>query len=115
MADKLLLDHDPFTGRKQYFDYEDHDHDKEVKLTTEYDPAYSKAVMEVNMDRRGMGRDYYAKDNEMWHVGTIPAAVVQEWITKYNVDAHNQDHMPQVIKLLNSSDYQHLKTANITV
>lgn len=111
---KILIDKDDYTGRKQYFDYDDHDHDKEIKLTTEYDPAYATAVMDANRDRRSMGREYYAKDNEMWHVGTIPASVVAEWLAM-GVDAHNQDHMPRIIKLLNSSDYQHLKTANIKV
>ena len=116
MSEKLLLDYDPYTGRSEYFDYKHHNKGAEMEITTDYDKRYEQAVMQNNAALRNMGRSHYAKDSEMWHGATIPASVQLEWRVKYGItDITDPEFMPLMIRLLNSLDYCHLKTANITL
>ncbi len=43
-------------------------------------------------------------------VASIPAIVIVELQTKFGIDVYNPDHMPKLLKVLNSSDYKHLRT-----
>jgi hypothetical protein len=40
---------------------------------------------------------------------SIPSSVMLKWLIEYGVDVMNKDHMPAVKRLLNSSDWMHLK------
>jgi hypothetical protein len=65
--------------------------------------------------KRGAGRAYYAKDNELHKVASIPVTVQYEWLTKHGVDFWNDDHWPGIVRLLNSPDYRYLKTAEVII
>ncbi len=72
-------------------------------------------LLDATASKRSAGRDYYARDPDMWRVASVPISVQYEWLTKHGVDMHNDDHWPAVQRLLNSSDYRYLKTADIII
>lgn len=44
-------------------------------------------------------------------VASIPLSVVLLWQEQYGVDVMNRNHQPAVTRLLNSSEWRHLRTA----
>ena len=97
-----------------------------VSQTIEFDDAGGKVhihsayadvqpTLDYNTVKRNAGREYYARDKEMWRVASIPIGVQYEWLIKFGVDFGNVDHWPKVKQLLNSSDYRYLKTADIII
>jgi len=72
-------------------------------------------ILKSNAIKRGLGRDYYATDPDMWKAASIPIGVMYEWLTKYGVDVLNEDHWPAVKKLLNDPEWRYLKTAEIII
>lgn len=72
-------------------------------------------IIELNKQKANAGREYYARDKDMWRVASIPTVVQMDWLTKFGVDIYDQDHWPRVRKLLNSNEYRYLKTADIIV
>jgi len=72
-------------------------------------------ILELNKKKQSEGRAYYAQDDEMWRVASIPVTVQMEWMTKHGVDVHNEDHWPRVKKLLNDPEWRYLKTADIII
>lgn len=74
-----------------------------------------EAILDLNKQKQRAGRAYYAQDDEMWRVASIPIVVQMEWLTRFGVDVHEPDHWPRVKKLLNDSDWRYLKTAEIII
>lgn len=72
-------------------------------------------ILEMNKAKQSAGRDYYARDKDLWRVASIPVVVQMEWMTKFGVDVHNDDDWPRVRKLLNSNEYRYLKMADIII
>jgi hypothetical protein len=85
----------------------------DLKIVTHY--LDEQPLLDSNAAKRSAGRDYYAADNEMWRVASIPISVQYEWLTKHGVDLGKDEHWPAVKRLLNSSDYRYLKTADIII
>lgn len=105
---KRLFDFDPETGIR--IDYEDTADGFNLHYTQDVE-----AILEENKKKQSAGRDYYAHDDEMWRVASIPILVQYKWLTEHGVDVMNQDHWPKVRQLLNSSDYRYLKTAEVII
>ena len=103
------LSHDPLSGVTTT--YEDLGDDGFALHTTQ-DVG---DVLDDNKAKRNMGRDYYARDKDMWKVASIPVIVQMEWMTKLGVDIYNPDHGEAVKKLLNSPEWRYLKTAEIII
>ncbi len=72
-------------------------------------------ILDLNREKRGHGRSYYARDPDMWKVASVPIGIQYEWFTKFGVAMWDPDHMPAVEKLLNSNEYRYLKTADIII
>lgn len=72
-------------------------------------------ILDLNKAKQSAGREYYARDKDLWRVASIPVVVQMEWMTKFGVDVLDDDHWPRVQKLLNSNEYRYLKTADIVV
>lgn len=98
---KQLLDYDPLTKISTYHDYDDSTDTTIIR--TEQDCS---DILDVNKAQQNEGID---KSSDMWHAATIPAVVQMEWMIQYGVDLMNKDHMPGVKRLLNSSEYSHLR------
>lgn len=105
-----LLSHDAGTGVSTFIDMNE---DGQVLITNSQDV---EAILDSNKAKANMGRDYYAKDPDMWKVASIPIVVQYEWATKYGItDVTAEEHWPKVRKLLNSSDWRYLKTAEVII
>ena len=112
---RRLFDHDEFTGITTWFEPTDDG----FALVREQD---SGPIVELNKKKQSMGRSFYAgtketpQEPDMWKLASIPLLVQFEWLQKYGIDdISSQEHWPRVQKLLNSSDYRYLKTADIYV
>ena len=68
-------------------------------------------ILEANKDAYNSGRDGYTPSRAMKKVAEIPLVVYQMWMDKYGIDALKKDHAPAVKRLLNSSEWRHLRTA----
>jgi hypothetical protein len=55
--------------------------------------------------------DGYSPSREWRRAASIPLALVEKWKNELGVDVFNQDHMPKVRELLDSSEYRYLRTA----
>lgn len=63
-------------------------------------------ILESNKRAQNEAHD---KRGEMWHAAKIPASVLLEWRIKYGIEITNPNHAEGVKRLLNSSDYRHLR------
>ena len=72
-------------------------------------------TIEENKRKANAGREYYAKDPDMWRVASIPIGIQMEWLVKDGIDIYNPDHRERVKKKLNDPEWKYLKTANIII
>jgi hypothetical protein len=105
---KRFFDHCPMTGVTEW--YEETDAGFNLHYEQDCEP-----IVEMNKAKQSAGRAYYAKDNEMWKVASIPITVQYQWLTKHGVDIMNKDHWPGVKRLLNDPEWRYLKTAEIII
>lgn len=105
---KRLFDHDPLTGVTTWYE----DTDTGFNLKYEQD---SEDILELNKAKQKMGREYYAQDDEMWRVASIPVIVQMKWMVEKGVDVLNPDHWPAVKRLLNDPEWRYLKTAEVII
>ena len=68
-------------------------------------------ILDANKEAFNSGRDGYTPSRSMKKIGEIPLVVYEMWLRQYGVDALNKDHWPAVRRLLNSSEWQYLRTA----
>lgn len=104
---KRLLDYDPQTGVSTIFHGSDDGEAFTIETIQDVTP-----ILDENKAHQNEG---FNKSSELWHAATIPAVVQLEWLTKYGIDLYNRDHMPAVKRLLNSSDYSHLRRGHFTL
>jgi len=107
---KRLLDHTPETGVTEWF--VDSDDGKSFSIVTEQD---AQPHIEMNKKLQGMGREYYAQDNDMWRVASIPIGIVMKWLVEDGIDVYNPEHSAAVTKKLNDPEWKYLKRAEITL
>jgi hypothetical protein len=105
---KRFFDHCPMTGVTEW--YEETDTGFNLHYEQDCEP-----IVEANKAKQSSGRAYYAKDNEMWKVASIPITVQYQWLTKHGVDVMNRDHWHGVKRLLNDPEWRYLKTAEIII
>lgn len=108
LSDLKPFSFDPVTGLRTM--YEDTEEGFQLHYSQDAGP-----ILEANKIKQNMGREYYAKDPDMWKVAAIPIGVQMIWLTKYGVDVYNDDHWPKVRKLLNDSEWRYLKTAEVII
>ena len=68
-------------------------------------------ILDANKSDYNSGRDGYTPSRALKKVAEIPLVVYQMWMDKYGIDALKKDHAPAVKRLLNSSEWRHLRTA----
>lgn len=66
-------------------------------------------------DNKRAQNDGFNRKSEMWHVGRIPNSVIIKWRAEHGIDIWNPDHQDAVRRLLNSSEWMHLKRAPIVI
>ena len=99
---KRLLDYDPLTGVSTY-----HDYDHLTKQTTISEEQDVEAALRAN---RELAKEDKPK-GEWWHVATIPVGVQYKWMKDHGVNIHDKNHKDGVTRLLNSSEYEYLRTS----
>lgn len=105
---KRLLHYDRMTGISTFHDY-DHSSQKTI-ITEEQDVNGILNYCKDLRNNKGHKSKMLKGDNN-YHYATVPVTVIQEWLLKYGVDAHNPKHTSKCDALL-SGDYKHLLTVN---
>jgi hypothetical protein len=104
---KKILDHDSETGITEVFHGSADGETYTIETIQDISP-----LLDANKAQQNEG---FNKRSDMWHAASIPAVVQLEWLTKFGVDMHDKNHWPAVKRLLNSSDYAHLRRSNFTL
>lgn len=80
------------------------------------DVAYDQLNLKEYLDdNKRAQNESFDRKSEMWHAASIPPIVIMEWLTEHGVRAWDPNHAEGVKRLLNSSEYAHLKRAPITL
>ena len=106
MAERLL-DYDPNTGLKTWHSYDESDDRTILRYEQDDRSIIDRNKWEQNHGDHKMGDGYIAAH--------IPSIVMLDWITKYGIDVMNPDHADGVKRLLNSSEWMHLKRTPFTL
>jgi hypothetical protein len=100
-----LLDFDPQTGLKTFFSSSDDDGGTwNVRYEQDTSP-----ILDRNKEAQSQGFD---RRSDMWHAAHIPTVVMLEWKHKYGIEMWNPNHREGVRRLLNSSEYRHLRRSS---
>ena len=68
-------------------------------------------ILEANKAEINSGLSGYTPSGALKKVAEIPLVVYQMWLNMYGIDALNPNHKSAVRRLLNSSEWRHLRTA----
>jgi hypothetical protein len=103
---KLLLDYNPVTGEKVWFDYGEDDrlvitHEQDVNPSLEYSHARRN---DAEYTRKGI-------KNDLFHFARVPNIVIMEMQSKHGVDFFDKNHAKRVFELLNT-EYKYCKTTD---
>lgn len=109
MTDWELVDDGSFNGLAKWMRATD---DDDGTIQVAYDQTNLQAILDDNKRAQNEGFD---KRSEWWHAAKIPPIVEIEWLTKYGVRLNDPNHGPAIKRLLNSSEYAHLKRAPIVL
>lgn len=104
-----LVDDGSFNGLRKWMRSTDED---EGTVQVAYDQINLKQFLDDNKRAQSEGFD---RKSEFWHAAKIPPIIEIEWRTKYGIDLTNPNHAEGVRRLLNSSEYSHLKRAPIVI
>jgi hypothetical protein len=103
---KRLFDHDQQRGLKIVWE------DTSDGFVLHYEQD-AQPIVDSNKAKANAGRDYYARDKDMWRVASIPIAIQYKWLIEDGLDVHDPDQWGRVARKLNDPDWRYLKTAEI--
>lgn len=106
---KLLLDHNPLTGEKVWFEFNNHDNLVNITHEQDVEPSLNLAHALANDDeltKQGM-------KNDMWRYAHVPNTVIVEMKHKHGVDFFDRNDAAKVFDLLNT-EYSRFKTTHKT-
>jgi hypothetical protein len=103
---RRLLGRDSFSGVAEYHHYDPATDRTVIETVQDVAPILESNKAQQNADDRG-----WSATREMRRAATIPDIVILKWRREYGVDVFNRDHWPAVKRLLNSSEWRHLRTA----
>jgi hypothetical protein len=98
---KRLLDYDPNTGLKTFHQYDEAEDRTILTYEQDVEQILDQNKRDLNHGNHKMGDGYLA--------ARIPSVIMLKWMTDYGVDVMNPDHADAVKRLLNSSEWMHLK------
>lgn len=108
---KRIFDHDPLTGETTYFEATD----EGFNLITEADV---EPILDLNAQKRSMGRQFYAADKDFWKYASVPNIVLLKWAGELGIpgDKVFSDEFAEIVgRKLRSSEFYKLKVADITL
>ncbi len=98
---KRLLDYDPMSGLHVYHDVQD------GKTVIEH---FQDCEPTVELNKARMRAAESKREDEMRHVAAIPPGVQMKWLQDYGVWIYNKNHKDKVKALLNSNEWEYLRT-----
>lgn len=101
---KRILDHDAFSGVTEIF-HPGSDGKWHLQSIQDVEP-----ILEANK-ALATENDGYNKARDLRRAASIPNVVILKWRSELGIDIHNPDHWPAIKRLLNSSEWRHLRTA----
>lgn len=104
-----MIDDGSFNGLRKWIKGTDEDHGS---VQVAYEQINLQAILD---DNKRAQNEPLNRRSEFWHAAHIPPIVEIEWLTKHGVSLKNPNHAPAVKRLLNSSEYAHLKRAPIVI
>jgi hypothetical protein len=110
MSDWELVDDGSWNGLRKWMRASDEDHGT---VQVAYDQINLQQTLADN--KRAQNHETLDRRSDLWHAATIPPIVELEWLTKYGVRLSDPNHGPAIKRLLNSSEYAHLKRAPIVL
>lgn len=60
-------------------------------------------------DNKAAQNESFDRRSEMWHAAKIPASVILKWRIENGIDFYDPNHKPAVMRMLNSSEWRHLR------
>ena len=111
-----LLDIDPWTGVREYTGYDEATDSLVITRVQDVEPILDRNKALANDGRHWKnqsGNDEIGID--MRHVACIPVIVQEKWLRDHGVNVNDKDHWPAVKRLLNSSDWKWLRSADVTL
>jgi len=99
-----IVDHNAEWGITKLF-HRHHDGDWTYQMVQDIEP-----IIEANKDEQNSG---ISQDGPLGRrVARIPLVLIAEIQKTYGIDFYNRDHWPALKRLLNSSEFSHLRTDN---
>jgi hypothetical protein len=108
MADKRLLDYDPFTGLIQWIHY-DESTDETTIETVQDEKQLNKELEATASLRNDSSYTQQGMKNDMLHYAHIPSEVLLKWHSE-GIDIKNRK---ELFRMVNSPDYANLKTTSM--
>lgn len=106
---KRLLDHNPLTGERVWFQYEQSTDQMTISHEQDVDSALDVAHALAT-------DDLYSADGmkkDLWHYAKVPNSIILEMKQKHGVDFFDKNDAKRMFKLLNT-EYARFKTTTKT-
>ena len=103
---KLLLDYNPATGEKVWFDWTA---DENIVLTHEQD--VTQILEQSHFWQNKESKTDYGIKNDIWHYARIPNSIILEMKNKHGVDFFAEEDQSRVFHLINT-EYAKFKTTH---
>lgn len=95
---KRLLDFNPLTGEKVWFQYSEHDDSMAITHEQDVTPAVEVAhhfATDSNYTRKGIKNDW-------WHYAKVPNTIILKMKQEDGVDFFDRNHAKRMFELLNT-------------
>jgi hypothetical protein len=100
-----VIDYDPLTGLRMTFE-----HDELTDTTViGYHQDCTAVIDDNKAAMQNVERHKKQSKGEWAHYAKVPIGIQYKWLLEHGVDFGNPDHWPDVMKLINSREYCHLK------
>lgn len=104
---KRLLSFDEFTGVRTEHHVDPYTGKGSIVSTQDVEPT-----LDFNKAKQSDGSNGWVDKEKIFrHAATIPASVWGKWLLEEGIDIFNKDHMPAVMRKLDSNEFVHLRTA----
>lgn len=105
---KRLIHYDPHTKTHTWHTYDHASQKTKVAVVQDVEDILKQNKMLQNIGeykRKGIQDSFY-------HFATIPNAVINEWLVKFNLNIFVKEDLPKIEKLLQRPEYKYLRTVS---
>jgi hypothetical protein len=105
---RRLIDHNPITGEAVWYTFDRASEQAVITHEQDVRPILERnkiAANDTDKTKRGIKQDW-------WKYASIPNVVLIDWKQRLGVDFDNPNHQKKIFQLLNSPEYQYLKSTS---